>query len=81
MVRKTQPDNAKTQPATKAAKPEREAGELRERIERLEQRLEESILADDGLAAVEKGVDPNPSGDALQRAVRRSNARRGSRKD
>ena len=54
--------------------------QLEKRIERLEQRLEESILGDDGLAAVEKSVDREPSGDPLKRAVRRSNVRRGSRK-
>jgi hypothetical protein len=52
---------------------------LEQRIERLEQRLEESILGDDGLAAVE-GVDRRVSGDPLKRAVRRSNIKRGSRK-
>ena len=82
MVRKTQPDSAKTPPSEKAA-PKREAGtaELAERIERLEQRLDESILGDDGLAKAVRGVDPKPSGDTLQRAVRRSNIKRGSRKD
>lgn len=54
--------------------------QLEKRIERLEQRLEESILGDDGLAAVENSVDREPSGDPLKRAVRRSNVRRGSRK-
>ncbi|MEP9386577.1 hypothetical protein [Mesorhizobium sp. KR9-304] len=54
--------------------------ELEERIGRLEERLEESILGDDGLAAVDHGVDRKPSGDDLRRAVRRSNIKRGSRK-
>lgn len=54
--------------------------QLEKRIERLEQRLEESILGDDGLAAVDKGIDREPSGDTLKRAVRRSNVKRGSRK-
>ena len=82
MVRKTQPADAKTQPPAKAAKPdpEAESGELKERIERLEQRFDESILGDDGLAAVEQGVDRNPSGDSRQRVVRRSNVKRDSRK-
>lgn len=53
---------------------------LEKRIERLEQRLEESILGDDGLAAVENGIDRSGSGDTLKRAVRRSNIKRGSRK-
>jgi hypothetical protein len=54
--------------------------DLADRIERLEQRIDESILGDDGIAAVEDGVDREPSGDALRRAVRRSNVKRGSRK-
>jgi len=54
--------------------------ELADRIDRLEQRIDESILGDDGLAAVEDGVDRQPSGDDLQRAVRRSNVKRSSRK-
>ena len=64
--------------------------ELEERIERLEERLEESILGDDGLAAldqgtgrqdtVRQGTDRKPSGDTLKRAVRRRNVERGSRK-
>ena len=59
--------------------------ELEERIERLEERLEESILGDDGLAALDqgtdrRGTDRKPSGDTPKRAVGRSNAERGSRK-
>lgn len=64
--------------------------QLEGRIERLEERLEESILGDDGLASLDQGVDrqgtnrqgmdPEPSGDTLDRAVRRSNVKRGSRK-
>ena len=64
--------------------------ELEERIERLEERLEESILGDDGLAAldqstgrqdtVRQGTDRKPSGDTPKRAVGRSNVERGSRK-
>jgi hypothetical protein len=56
------------------------ASELEERIERLEERLEESILGDDGLAAIDSGVGRETSGDALKRAVRRSNVKCGSRK-
>ena len=59
--------------------------ELEERIERLEERLEESILGDDGLAALDQGTgrqgtDREPSGAPLKRAVRRRNVERGSRK-
>ena len=82
MARKTEQIRTARQPSAKPAlpKPEDDTSELRERIERLEQRFDESILGDDGLAAVEQGIDRNPSGDALQRAVRRSNTKRGSRK-
>ena len=51
---------------------------LEERIERLEERLEESILGDDGLAAVDQGTDRQ--GDTLKRAARHSRVERGSRK-
>ena len=64
--------------------------ELEERIERLEERLEESILGDDGLAALDQGTDRQgtdlqgtdrkPSGAPLKRAVRRQNVKHGSRK-
>ena len=64
--------------------------ELEERIERLEERLEESILGDDGLAALDQGTgrqgtdlqgaDRKPSGDTLKRAVGRRNVKHGSRK-
>lgn len=54
--------------------------ELEDRIERLEERLEESILGDDGLAPIDQGIDREQSGDMLKRAVRRSNIKRGSRK-
>jgi hypothetical protein len=57
-----------------------EAKELRKRIERLEERMDESILGDDGLAQRDPGIDKSASGDALQKAVRRSNVGRGSRK-
>jgi hypothetical protein len=57
------------------------AAELEQRIARLEERLDHSILGDDGLAQLDKkGIDDSASGDALRKAVRRSNARRGSRK-
>jgi hypothetical protein len=64
---------------------QREASELRKRIERLEERIETSILGDDGLAerdkaTLDKGIDKRASGDPLERAVRRSNIKRGSRK-
>jgi hypothetical protein len=76
-------------PRTTASKPgpsaaDVEAKELRKRIERLEERMDESILGDDGLAQIapglDSGIDKSASGDALQKAVRRSNAGRGSRK-
>lgn len=68
--------------ATATHKPDREpeARELRKRIERLEERLDSSILGDDGLAELDKGIDKSPSGDALRKAVTRSNVKRGSRK-
>lgn len=82
MARKTKPANATTETASNAAKLklEAETRDLRQRMERLEQRLEKSIFGDDELASIEQGVDRNPSGDTLQRAVRRSNIKRGSRK-
>jgi hypothetical protein len=60
--------------------PATETDDLRERIERLEERLDNSILGDDGVTQLDKGIDKAASGDPLQRAVRRSNDRRGSRK-
>ena len=85
MTRKTQQDIVAKHKDAEASKPAikrspTDDDQLEKRIERLEQRLDESILGDDGLAAVEQGVDRNPSGDPLQRAVRRSNVKRGSRK-
>ncbi|HEY6632103.1 MAG TPA: hypothetical protein VIZ90_11680 [Rhizobiaceae bacterium] len=67
-------------PSPGTAKGAVESGEIEERIERLERRLEESLLGDDGLAAVQDGIDREPSGDALRRAVRRSNVKRGGSK-
>ena len=49
--------------------------ELRERIERLEERLDESILGEDGLAELDPDIDKSPSGDALERAVAEYTAR------
>jgi hypothetical protein len=85
MTRKTQQDAVAKHKDAEVSKPTvnrapTDQDQLEKRIERLEQRLDESILGDDGLAAVEQGVDRNPSGDTLQRAVRRSNVKRGSRK-
>ena len=64
--------------------------ELEELFERLEERLEESFLGDDGLAALDQGTgrqgtdlqgtDRKPSGAPLKRAVRRQNVKHGSRK-
>ena len=84
MTRKTQQDIVARHKDAEASKPaarksSNHEDQLEQRIERLEQRLEESILGDDGLAAVE-GVDRRVSGDPLKRAVRRSNIKRGSRK-
>ena len=79
MVRKTRVPIKVSAPAS-PRKQETDPGDIEGRIERLEQRMDESILGDDGLAALDQGIDKNPSGDALQRAVRRSNIKRGSRK-
>ena len=43
-------------------------------------RLVPGLLGDDGVAELDKGIDKADSGDPLQRAVRRSNVKRGSRK-
>jgi hypothetical protein len=85
MTRKTQQDIVTRHRDAAASKPAVERSpsdddQLEKRIERLEQRLDESILGDDGLAAVEQGVDRDPSGDPLRRAGRRSNVKRRSRK-
>ena len=84
MTRKTQQDIVARHKDAEASKPAvrrspPDDGQLEKRIERLEQRIEQSILGDDGLAAVE-GVDRGASGDPLKRAVTRSNVKRGSRK-
>jgi len=81
MTSKPAPETAPAQPSaagTPIAPPD--ADELRKRIERLEERLDHSILGDDGVAELDKGIDKADSGDPLQRAVRRSNVKRGSRK-
>jgi hypothetical protein len=85
MTRKTQQDIVTRHRDAAASKPAAERSpsdddQLEKRIERLEQRLDESIFGDDALAAVEQGVDRDPSGDPLRRAVRRSNVKRRSRK-
>jgi hypothetical protein len=56
--------------------------QLEKRIERLEDRLEESVRGNDGLAIArtDRGLDNSETEDALQRAVSRSNIKRGSRK-
>jgi hypothetical protein len=56
--------------------------QLEKRIERLEDRLEESVRGNDGLAIArtDRGLDDSETEDALQRAVSRSNIKRGSRK-
>lgn len=81
MTRKPTPDTDPLQtPASGAPAAPPDADELRKRIERLEDRLDHSILGDDGAAELDKGIDKAASGDSLQRAVRRSNVKRGSRK-
>lgn len=80
MPRTTASTPAKSKIAAEQTRREVEAKELRKRIERLEERIEESFLGDDGAAQLDPGIDKTPSGDALQKAVRRSNVRRGSRK-
>ena len=68
-------DLAKAKPAT--GQSEAAEGELEARIERLEKRLDESVLGNDGLAvAADSGVDRSETGDALQRAVSRSKDKR-----
>ena len=59
-----------------------DADKLEKRIERLEQKLEESVRGNDGLAVsrTDRGLDGSETEDALQRAVSRSNVKRGSRK-
>ena len=56
--------------------------QLEKRIERLERKLEESVRGNDGLALVrdDRGLDFSETEDALERAVSRSNVKRGSRK-
>ncbi|MCX7304941.1 MAG: hypothetical protein NTV73_11500 [Hyphomicrobiales bacterium] len=66
--------------AEQLTQPAPETDDLMERIERLEQRLDHSILGDDGVAELDKGIDKSGAGDPLQRAVQRSNVKRGSRK-
>ena len=85
MTRRTQQDIVARHKDAEASKPAvkrspTDDDQLEKRIERLEQRIDESILGDDGLAAVEQGIDRSPSGDPLKRAVTRSNVKRGSRK-
>jgi hypothetical protein len=71
-------DAGASKPAAKTSPADED--QLEKRIERLEQRLDESILGDDGLAAVDDGIDRSASSDKLKRAVSRSNVKRGSRK-
>ncbi len=80
MARKTKPEPQPPEPAAAQAERRIDAAELRKRIERLEERLDASILGDDGVAQLDQGIDKTASGDPLRRAVRRSNVRRGSRK-
>ncbi len=87
MVRptKTQTDiAAKTQALekTQPAKPGASAEDLEKRIERLEHILDASIVGDDGLALVGTGhtLDSSEAQDPLQRAVERSNRKRGGHK-
>jgi len=75
---------AKTQ-ALESAQPSNPGSsteELEKRIERLEHRLDAKIVGDDGLAlaGTGQGLDTSEAQDPLQRAVSRSNRKRGSRK-
>ncbi len=81
MARKPRtPNKPDTEKAASQSPSRSKAQELRERIERLEERLDESILGDDGLAELDHGIDKSQSGDPLRKAVSRSNIKRGSRK-
>ena len=62
--------------------PASDENDLEKRIERLEQRLEESVRGNDGLgiSRTGRGLDDSETDDALKRAVQRSNIKRGSRK-
>jgi hypothetical protein len=62
--------------------PHADVNQLEKRIERLEERLEESVRGNEGLALVrdERRIDGSETQEALKRAVRRSNIKRGSRK-
>ena len=62
--------------------PGADENQLEKRIERLERKLEESVRGNDGLALVrdDRGLDSSETEDALERAVSRSNVKRGSRK-
>lgn len=61
-------------------KPDVDASEIMQRIERLEQRLEDSILGDDGLAAVKQDVERDLTDDPLRRAADKPNVRQTGRK-
>jgi hypothetical protein len=89
MARTTKPidDMTAKRRAAEAGKPavDQPAGDenaLEKRIERLEQRLEESVRGNDGLGISRTGrsLDDSETEDALKRAVDRSNIKRGSRK-
>ncbi|MEQ1941412.1 hypothetical protein ABMA32_03205 [Mesorhizobium sp. VNQ89] len=81
MARKPEtPSKPDTEKAAGKSPSPSETQELRERIERLEERLDESILGDDGLAELDHGIDKTQSADPLRKAVQRSNVKRGSRK-
>ncbi len=88
MARTTKPnDMADKRRAAEAGKPTADQpasdeNALEKRIERLEQRLEESVRGNDGLgiSRTDRGLDGSETEDALKRAVDRSNIKRGSRK-
>jgi len=71
MARKPTPDQRPPQTT--------ETDELRERIERLEERLDHRILGDDGMAELDSGIDKSASADPLRKAVERSNVKRGGK--
>ena len=85
MARTTKPIDdmtARRRAAEAVDQPASDETALEKRIERLEQRLEESVRGNDGLgiSRTGRGLDDSETDDALKRAVQRSNIKRGSRK-
>lgn len=78
MTRRTDVPGTSPQSSTSALARRRqqiESDELRQRMERLEERLDDSFLGDDGLAEFDQSLDPgkdksssaNPSREAVER--------------